>query len=38
MIYDNTVLQMDEGIYIFKLFYSLFESIMETLKGWEGLN
>lgn len=38
MIYGNIVLQMDEGIYIFKLFYYLFESIMETLQGWEGLN
>ena len=34
MIYGNIVLQMNEGIYVFKLFYPLFESTMETLQGW----
>ena len=38
MIYGNIALQMNEGIYIFKLFYPLFESIMETQQGWEGLS
>ena len=33
MIYGNIALQMNEGIYIFKLFYPLFESIMETQQG-----